>query len=147
MPADFDLQTNLFFDAPLQGYTSDVAAATAANAVVTYNALAGWAHVIYEIHWSYTGTVTSGNLQVADGSDVIFNVDISAAGEGTFRFSRPRTGTLGQAMTVTLANGGTGVAGKITVGHDMQSNTFLVGLNYANGLDNSQYIAPEMWWL
>ena len=98
--------------------TSDVHAPSSNTAaVVTYSAAgAGVAHVIGGIAWSYNGTPTGGNLKVEDGSGTtVFTVDITAAGPGCFMFSRPKKGTANTAMIVTLAAGGSGVTGKVSV--------------------------------
>lgn len=98
--------------------TADVhAPASATAAVVTYAAAgAGVSHVIGGVAWSYNATPTAGNLKVEDGSGTtVFTVDITAAGPGFFLFPRPKKGTANTAMIVTLAAGGSGVSGKVSV--------------------------------
>lgn len=98
------------------GVAADVAApAVNTAAVVTYAAAgANVANVITGVAWSYNGAPTGGNIQVADGANVIFNEDVTAAGPGVFVFPRPKKGSSNTAMTVTLAAAGGSVAGKIS---------------------------------
>lgn len=95
--------------------------APAANtaAVVTYAATAGVSHVIKGIAYSYSAAPTGGNLKVEDGSGtVVFSMDITAAGPGFIPFDAAKKGTVNTAMIVTLAAGGVGVTGKVSVlGH------------------------------
>jgi hypothetical protein len=86
-------------------------------AVVTYSAGgSGVAHVISGVAWSYGGAPTSGNLKIEDGSGTtVFSVDVTAAGPGFIPFNPPLKGTANTAMIVTLAAGGSGVSGKVSV--------------------------------
>ncbi len=89
-------------------------------AVVTYTAGgAGWSHVISGVAWSYSGTPTGGNLKIEDGSGVtVFTMDITVAGAGFIPFNPPKKGTANTAMIITLAAGGAGVSGKVSItGH------------------------------
>lgn len=98
--------------------TSDVhAPASNTAAVVTYAAAgSGVSNVIGGIAWSYNATPTAGNLKVEDGSgNTVFTVDITAAGPGFFIFPRPKKGTANTALIITLAAGGSGVSGKVSV--------------------------------
>lgn len=101
------------------GTTGDVHAPAANTAaVVTYGAVTGRAHVVSGVSYSYSAAPTGGNLQVKDGSDVILDLDISAAGEGAIYFDPPKKNTAGNAMSATLAAGGAGISGKVSVlGH------------------------------
>ena len=94
----------------VHGPSSDTAA------VVTYAAAAGFSHHITGLVWSYSGgTPSGGNLRVTDGDSVVFNMDITAAGAGFVPFTPAKRGTTGSSMTITLAAGGTGVSGKVSV--------------------------------
>jgi hypothetical protein len=87
-------------------------------AVVTYAADATKKHVITGVAWSYTGgTPVGGNLKIEDVSGtVVFSVDIDKSGPGSFEFPRPKIGAaVNTAMIITLAAGGAGVTGKISV--------------------------------
>lgn len=88
-------------------------------AVVTYAATAGAAHVVSGIGWSYSGSPTAGNLKIEDGSgNTVFSLDITAGGPGFLPFDPHKRGTVNTAMIVTLAAGGSGVSGKVSVlGH------------------------------
>lgn len=79
----------------------------------------GFANTIGSIVCSYSGsgTLSGGRLTVADGSDTVFDVDISALGTYTFQFSPPKRGHSNTAMTVTLADGGANVQGKVNASH------------------------------
>ena len=75
-------------------------------------------HCISGIAWSYDGEPTGGNLQVAYGANVVLNLDIVCAGPGFIPFVPPKTGYQGLQLTITLAAGGAGVSGKLSIlGH------------------------------
>jgi len=107
------------FDA-VSGSTSDAASPSSNTAaVITYAAAADLRHVISGIAWSYSSAPTGGNLKIEDGSgNVIFSVDITAAGFGQISFQPPKTGSVNTAMIITLTAGGSDISGKISVlGH------------------------------
>jgi hypothetical protein len=97
--------------------TSDVhepAANTAA--VITYTADAARQHVVSGLAWSYSGAPTGGSLKIEDGAgNTVFAVGVTAAGPGTILFPIPKAGTVNRALVVTLAAGGAGVTGKVSV--------------------------------
>lgn len=84
---------------------------------MTYAAAgSGVSNVIGGIAWSYSAAPTSGNLKVEDGSGTtVFSIDITVSGPGFIPFARPLKGTANTALIVTLAAGGTGVSGKVSV--------------------------------
>ena len=87
-------------------------------AVVTYAASASLKHVITGVAWSYAGgTPTGGNLKIEDVSGTtVFSIDITDQGAGFFTFPRPNvSAVVNTAMIITLAAGGAGVTGKISV--------------------------------
>ena len=87
-------------------------------AVVTYAADATKKHVITGVAWSYAGgTPVGGNLKIEDVvGTVIFTVDIDKSGPGGYEFPRSKIGAAANtAMVVTLAAGGAGVTGKVSV--------------------------------
>jgi hypothetical protein len=99
---------------PIAGSTSDTANATHAAATLTYAAAgASKVNVISGIFWSYSAAPTGGNIQISDGSNVIFNMDVTAAGAGFIPFNPPKKGSANTALTVTLADGGAAVVGRI----------------------------------
>ena len=102
---------------PILDAQADVAAPAAnTNAVVNYAAAgAGVQHCISGIAWSYSGSPTAGNLQVTDGGNIIFNIDITAAGPGVINFMPPKKAAANSALAITLAAGGAGVSGKLSV--------------------------------
>ncbi len=84
------------------------------DAVLTFSAAgAGIAHLLGKIVWSYSGTPTGGRLTVKDGSSVVLDVDVTAAGPGFIPFDKALKGTANTAMEVRLYAGGSGVVGKI----------------------------------
>jgi hypothetical protein len=89
--------------------------APAANAAATtgYGGIGGYSHAIGGVAWSYNGTPTGGNLIIQDGSTTIFQIDVTAAGPGFIPFDPPLAITAGNALTATLAAGGSGVSGKV----------------------------------
>lgn len=86
-------------------------------AVVTYTAVIGRAHMIDGlIHWSYDNLPTGGRLTIQDGSgNTILDLSITSQGPG-FTPVDGLTGSDNTAMIITLAAGGSGVTGKLTVG-------------------------------
>jgi hypothetical protein len=91
---------------PCLGTTGDTAShASGGAAVITYAANADWSHVIDGVAWSYGGAPTAGNLQIADGSNVVFTMDITTTGNGSIIFPSGLMGTKNTAMTITLADG------------------------------------------
>lgn len=102
---------------PIPFATGNVAAPVAnTNAVVTFAALAGGRHTIEGIAWSYSGSPTGGNLTITDGNlGTVFNLDVTAAGPGYIPLIPPACGTVNASLVVTLAAGGSGVLGKLTV--------------------------------
>jgi hypothetical protein len=97
--------------------TAPAAAAPAANtaATVTFAAVAGQSHRLTFLVVSYSGAPTGGRLTVADGATTIIDIDVTAA--GPFVVPLPNggiKGTVATAMTITLAAGGAGVAGKVS---------------------------------
>lgn len=97
--------------------TADVHAPAAATAaVVTYAADPNACHLISGIVWSYSAAPTGGNLKVENGSGVtVFTMDVTAAGPGVIYFEPAKKGSINTAMIVTLASGGGGVSGKVSV--------------------------------
>jgi hypothetical protein len=96
---------------------ADVAAPSAnAAAAVTYAAVPGFSHCVSGLMWSYSGAPTGGNIKVEDGSgNTVFSLDISSAGVGFLPFSPAKRGAANTAMIVTLAAGGGGVVGKLSI--------------------------------
>ena len=104
---------------PLAGGT---ASATHAAATLSFlSAGTGNSHAIDAgggIAFSYggSGTLSGGNLQISDGSNVVLTIDI--ANLGSYFLPYPAIFTPGQALTITLADGGASVLGKVNiVGH------------------------------
>lgn len=94
--------------------------APAANtaAVITYAASTGFKHAIGNVHLSYDGAPTGGNLKIEDGSGTtVFSVDVTAAGPDSINFDPPLMGSEGTALIITLAAGGAGVTGKVNAQH------------------------------
>ena len=105
---------------PIAAAVADVDAPAANTAaVVTYAGVAGQSHIITGFSWSYYGGIpVGGNIQVADGVNVVFDIDIAEEGCGFFTFPDGKQGTVGAAMTITLAAGGAGITGKLSIlGH------------------------------
>ena len=106
-------------EAPVACAAADVnlpAAATAA--VVTYAANATQKHVISGIAWSYVGGLpVGGNLKVEDVSGTtVFSMDISDQGAGVIVFPKPKkSAAINTAMIITLASGGAGITGKLSI--------------------------------
>lgn len=99
--------------------TADYATASGATATVTYAAQTNYHHIIYGIAFSYSGgTLSGGNIQIKDGSNVIFNLDVLTENSYIIPFYMGLMGSKNSALTVVLANGSSGVVGKVNVlGH------------------------------
>lgn len=93
-------------------------------AVVTLAAAGvGVQNVLHSIHWGFSAAPAAGTtLIVEDGAGTtIFTTYISAAGPGFEQFIKGgRAGTANTAMIVTLAAGGAGVFGSLTLHADTQ---------------------------
>lgn len=102
-------------------FSTDEVNVPAANtaAVLTFTAAGeNMANVLSGLAYSYSAAPTGGRLTIADGSETVLDLDITAAGENTIEFKPPRKGRANRAMTVTLAAGGAGITGKLnTLGH------------------------------
>jgi len=89
------------------------------EAILTYPASSGVAHVIGGIAWSYTGATSFvGNLTILDWNEsaTMFSIDITNPGPGFFPFDPPITTGLNNGFTIIL-NGTdqSSINGKITV--------------------------------
>ena len=113
--------------ANLIGYTRRYAAtastanytAPAANTAgtVTLAAASALYNVIGQVFYSYSASPTNGSLVIKDGtSNVVLNLDVTAAGANCFTFTPPMKATAtNKVMSVVLAAGGESVAGKLMV--------------------------------
>lgn len=98
--------------APFSGAGSAPTANTAAVETLTPSS-AKVAIAVGGVAWSYSNTPTGGNLTIKDGSNVVFNLDITAGGPGSILFRVPLRATPGNTLTITLAAGGASVSGKV----------------------------------
>jgi hypothetical protein len=90
--------------------------ASNAAAVVTLAAVSNYRHVLGGVAWSYDGAPTGGNLTIEHGSGVVvLDLDITASGPGFLPLTPPLVGDNNTALIVTLAAGGTGVVGKLSI--------------------------------
>lgn len=86
--------------------------ATNAAAVITIDAVPHVAHILRQIAFSYDRTPTGGNLKIESPSGTtLFDMDVTSKGAGPF--SLEINGAMGEALIITLADGGAGVTGKI----------------------------------
>lgn len=77
---------------------------------------AGVCNVVGAVFWSYDGDPTAGSLTIEDGSGTtVFKVDITSKGPGFLPFTPPMKGTADTAMIFTLAAGGAGINGVVSV--------------------------------
>lgn len=69
--------------------------------------------LIERVDWSYTAAPTGGGLTISDGTLTFFNIDITAAGQGSVEVNRRITKET-NAVVSLLAPGGS-VVGKVNV--------------------------------
>lgn len=96
---------------------SDRASGTDAAAAVTLAANANGRHAL-AVLWSYDGAPTSGNLTITDGGNTKVDIDIPSGyevGSAGLFVAAPNS-----EVVVTLAAGGSGVTGKVTVLHTLK---------------------------
>jgi hypothetical protein len=91
----------------------DAGSGTHAAVVLTFPAVVQKKNILTKLVWSYSGDPTSGNL-VTTGLAKNINVDITKGGPGALQFGVAE-GTTNTIVTVTLADGGVGIAGKLYV--------------------------------
>lgn len=103
-----------FEHAPFKQSWSVVAEATNANAVATRAAAAGMRHVLVTVDATYSSTSTSGVLTVEFGSTVVAKKYIHGSGSLDFTY-KGLIADKNQSIVVTLASGGAGVTGIVTI--------------------------------
>lgn len=74
---------------------------------------------LYAIYYSYVGGTVTGTLTVAEGSANLIVIQTAATGEKTLPFPPYRTKS-GATVTITLAAGGVGVVGNLTVLYSLE---------------------------
>lgn len=85
-------------------------------ATVALTAKPGMRWVVYGYSFSYDGEPTGGTITLTRGaSTVIDQQAVTSAGPGPIQFPRPLHGAANEAMTATLAAGGAGVFGRLTL--------------------------------
>lgn len=91
------------------------------NVVLTYPAEEGIAHIIPALIFSYSAT-PSGRITIEDGTgNIVFDVDITAAGAGRVPFEPHLRGTVNSDLIITLFAAGGAVVGKLNApGHYTQ---------------------------
>ena len=90
----------------------------AANTAAVVTKAAGGAgvfNILAQVAWSYDLLPTAGSLIIADGATTGVKIDITDAGPGFFQFKPPLKGTANTALVVTLAAGGSGVSGIVSL--------------------------------
>lgn len=99
---------------PMLGTTKTVhAPASNTAAVVTLTAVASYHRAIKTIIWSYSAAPTGGRLTITDNAVTVLDMDITAAGPGILPIGMAFTENT--QVVVTLAAGGAGISGKLTV--------------------------------
>lgn len=87
---------------------------------IVYSGIVGHRHVLAGVSWSYDATPTTGNIKIKDGTSVIYDLDITAAGPGFQYFDPPKQGSVGSSMTITLASGAGSATGQLSASHDIR---------------------------
>ncbi len=88
-----------------------ISSSNSAGVVTLPAPTAGYAWLVTGVYWSYNGTPTAGNLTANDGSDE-FDIDITTSGPGFVMFNTGFIFARAQAVTLTIAAGGSGIVGK-----------------------------------
>ena len=92
--------------------------ATHALNTITLAAVAGSRQAISWIAFSYSGTPTGGRLYVQDAGTTILDLDAAAGTGPQLVFNPPlASAAVNTPMTINLADGGSGIVGKLTVGY------------------------------
>ena len=87
-------------------------------AIVSYPATPTVYHILSGFAWSYDAAPTGGNVIIVMNGSTVFDLDVTVAGPGFFLFDPPKRFGVGDAVSVTLAAGGLGIQGKVSVlGH------------------------------
>jgi hypothetical protein len=127
----------------VQAIDASVSSANA-TATVTYPAAgAGKAHVISGVAWSYSAAPTGGGVTLADGTNTVFTLDVTASGPGYIDFVPPKQGTPNVAMVATILPGSGSVVGKLNVlGHTVITapGGILYGMDFSDS-SNSALLA------
>ncbi len=87
------------------------------TAVITYSAVASIQHIISDVFFSYSDDPTGGGLTIEDGANTIFSIGIAHGGAGFIPLIPPKKGTANTNLVITLAAGGAGITGKLSVTH------------------------------
>lgn len=89
----------------------------AANTAITLTipGSGGLRHYLGSVTFGYDATPTSGRMTVLDGSTVIHDEFVGAAGAVGRVFPEPKATSVGNSLVITLTAGGTGVKGSITI--------------------------------
>jgi hypothetical protein len=100
--------------ADVKVFTCASASGNNAAATITLTAVTGLRHLLVGIWWSYSATPTGGRLTTTGLQGDQVDMDIIAGGPGPI-FAPPAVGQVGIDVAVTLAAGGSGVTGKVTI--------------------------------
>jgi hypothetical protein len=100
-----------------QKYAVAEPAANAAAVVTLTPVDANELFVVDHIAFSYSGTPTAGRLTVEIGGVVICKLDITTGGPGPIDWQRGLCGKPGETIVITLAAGGSGIAGLLNVSY------------------------------
>lgn len=103
------MTSSAYFISPAQATSSSNAAATATISAVPGAQIEG-----VTLHWSYSAEPTNGKVTVKRASTTISEVDVTSAGPGYLPLVGFR-GDVGEALSATIAAGGTGVVGKVAL--------------------------------
>jgi hypothetical protein len=100
--------------------STDAVTSTANQAAsVALAAIPGKARVIHAVVASYSGSPTGGMLSIVRNTDTVLSTHIGAA-PLVIPFSPPLAGQPGDSLMITLAAGGSGVIGKLSVLHNFE---------------------------
>lgn len=72
-------------------------------------------HVVGSIYWSYDDDPTGGRLFVTAGGNIVLDIDITNGGPGYLFWQPPGEALENLPVEVTLAAGGAGITGKLSV--------------------------------
>lgn len=90
-------------------------------AVITISAIANQRIIIHNIQWSYSADPTGGNIKAAFGTGPTSKLDLDVTKGGPGVLCSTIFGAYGEQAVVTLAAGGSGITGKLSLQYSVSN--------------------------